>query len=149
MEIIYFNPLCKARSALASCPGTHPVGFWMSPRAMIQSLSALCVLAFKRFHCQTVFLLHIWHFLHFIFCPLFFVLSLDTIETWLSLLYSFSSSGTFNIARILMFPSKIVSAISDYPCITHALIPLTSSRYFSGLIPLFCVLYWGAQNYTQ
>lgn len=88
-----------------------------------QSLSAQCVLAFNHSHSQTVFLIHKWHFLYFNFCPLFFILSLDTIETWLSLLYSFSPSGTFNIARILMFPSRIVSAISAYPCILDVLIP--------------------------
>lgn len=36
-----------------------------------------------------LFLIHQWPFLYFNFCALFFILSTDTTETWLSFLYSF------------------------------------------------------------
>lgn len=149
MEIILFNPLCKARSALASCPGIHPVGFWMSRGRWPQSLRAQHVLAFNHSHSQ-VFIYINGIFCIFIFSPCFLFCHWTPLRLGSVFFTPSPLQELFNIARILMFPSRIVSAISAYPSISDALIPFPKQLHgiFLGSFHYF-VLYWGGQNWTQ
>ena len=74
LEIIQSNPLLKQIPTVGYTE-KHPVMFWISPE---KEMPPLLSILFQCCHTQAkkFFLMCVWNFLHFIFCPLPFVLSL-------------------------------------------------------------------------